>query len=274
MAGKISAIQNGTLVDGTGNSQRADIWFCDGQICAPAMGKKADWSFDASGMVVMPGGVDIHSHFAGPKVNAARRLNTRTRFWPEENHDTSRPFIPALASTGLCYAGLGYTTAFDAAVPPGYADQARLELSQLPCIDAGYFAMVGNHQSMLQAVADGDDDRVQAFLESTISGTGAYAAKLVNPGGVDDWKCGYRDGINSIDQTLQNYATTPRQIIRSLAEANDRLNHPHPIHVHCNRLGLPGNWQTTLETMQAVGDARCHLAHVQFHSYRLSLIHI
>jgi formylmethanofuran dehydrogenase subunit A len=26
---------------------------------------------DASGMVVMPGGVDIHAHIAGPKVNAA-----------------------------------------------------------------------------------------------------------------------------------------------------------------------------------------------------------
>ena len=29
---------------------------------------------DAGGMVVMPGGVDIHAHIAGPKVNAARKL--------------------------------------------------------------------------------------------------------------------------------------------------------------------------------------------------------
>jgi len=29
---------------------------------------------DARGMVVMPGGVDIHSHIAGPAVNAARKL--------------------------------------------------------------------------------------------------------------------------------------------------------------------------------------------------------
>ena len=42
---------------------------------------------DARGMVVMPGGVDIHAHIAGPKVNAARRL------LPEEHradvHDRS-----------------------------------------------------------------------------------------------------------------------------------------------------------------------------------------
>ena len=29
---------------------------------------------DAQGMVIMPGGVDIHCHIAGPKVNAARKL--------------------------------------------------------------------------------------------------------------------------------------------------------------------------------------------------------
>ena len=39
---------------------------------------------DARGMVVMPGGVDIHAHIAGPKVNAARRLA------PEE-HRGGRP---------------------------------------------------------------------------------------------------------------------------------------------------------------------------------------
>ena len=29
---------------------------------------------DAKGMVIMPGGVDIHCHIAGPKVNLARKL--------------------------------------------------------------------------------------------------------------------------------------------------------------------------------------------------------
>jgi formylmethanofuran dehydrogenase subunit A len=30
---------------------------------------------------------------------------------------------------------------------------------------------------------------------------------------------------------------------------------------------MPGNWQTTLETMKALGDSRGHLSHIQFHSY-------
>ena len=36
---------------------------------------------DARGMVVMAGGVDIHAHIAGPKVNAARKLS------PDERRD-------------------------------------------------------------------------------------------------------------------------------------------------------------------------------------------
>ena len=29
---------------------------------------------DASGLVVMPGGIDMHCHIAGPKVNVARKM--------------------------------------------------------------------------------------------------------------------------------------------------------------------------------------------------------
>src|SRR5690606_26102410 len=42
---------------------------------------------------------------------------------------------------------------------------------------------------------------------------------------------------------------------------------PHPVHLHCNNLGMPGNWRTTLDTMQALDGARGHLTHIQFHSY-------
>ena len=46
-------------------------------------------TLDARGMLVMPGGVDIHSHVAGASVNIARRLV------PEE-HDADPAPRPAL----------------------------------------------------------------------------------------------------------------------------------------------------------------------------------
>ncbi len=60
---------------------------------------------------------------------------------------------------------------------------------------------------------------------------------------------------------------TPRQIISQVAAAADELHLPHSVHIHCNNLGMPGNWQTTLETMKALEGRRGHLTHIQFHSY-------
>lgn len=42
---------------------------------------------------------------------------------------------------------------------------------------------------------------------------------------------------------------------------------PHPVHIHCNNLGMPGNWETTLETMRALEGHKGHITHIQFHSY-------
>jgi formylmethanofuran dehydrogenase subunit A len=39
------------------------------------------------------------------------------------------------------------------------------------------------------------------------------------------------------------------------------------VHIHANNLGMPGNWETTLETMRALEGHRGHLTHIQFHSY-------
>ncbi|MDR3541340.1 MAG: amidohydrolase family protein, partial [Desulfosporosinus sp.] len=70
---------------------------------------------DATGCVVFPGGVEIHSHIAGPKVNSARIM------FPEDHYEHFRARTPATRSgtgytvpstflTGYLYAGLGYTT--------------------------------------------------------------------------------------------------------------------------------------------------------------------
>ena len=52
------------------------------QPTAPPAGR----TFDCAGLVVMPGGVDMHAHIAGPKVNVARKLR------PEDRRDT--PPVP------------------------------------------------------------------------------------------------------------------------------------------------------------------------------------
>ena len=51
------------------DGERRDIWIRDGKIVDPPANPdvRPDRTFDASGLVVMPGGVDMHCHIAGPK---------------------------------------------------------------------------------------------------------------------------------------------------------------------------------------------------------------
>ncbi len=67
-----------------------DVCVQDGKIVAsvPPEAKQ----IDASGMVVMPGGVDIHCHIAGPKVNLARKLQPEDHRFDVHPRTATSPF--------------------------------------------------------------------------------------------------------------------------------------------------------------------------------------
>ena len=58
-------IRNGTIVDGSGESRRiGDIGIKDGRIVAiDVVDGEAKRTIDASGLIVAPGFVDVHTHF-------------------------------------------------------------------------------------------------------------------------------------------------------------------------------------------------------------------
>lgn len=229
----------------------ADVCVEDGRIVAslPADAPR----YDASGLVVMPGAVDIHSHVAGPKVNLARRL------------EPGRRTVPTTPETGRLYTLLGYTTVFDAAVPLIGARHAHLELQDTPLVDKGFYVLLGNDEFLLSALERGDDDEVRDVLAWAIRASRAYGVKVVNPGGGAAWKADRsRPGL---DDAVAGRRVTPRRILTAIAAAADALGLPHPMHLHCNELGVAGNARTTLDTIAALEGRRAHLAHLQFHCY-------
>lgn len=233
---------------------------------------------DARGLVVMPGGVDIHAHVAGSSVNHARRL------LPEEHAADRVPAphfadgtrarsgsggtVPSTFATGYRYAGLGYTTVMEAAVAPVAARHAHAELDDTPIIDAGFFVLLGNDDYLLNQIASGERGRARDYAAWLLGVTRAYAIKIVNPGGVAVWKSGgSARNVRGLDDAVGSSTVTPRKILETLAGAATELELPHPVHIHCNNLGQPGNSATTLESMRAVAGRRAHFTHVQFHSY-------
>ena len=252
-----------------------DICIEDGRIVAslPVTAPR----LDARGMVVMPGGVDMHCHVASSSVNVARRL------LPEDHgqHPATAPLlddtaavprsgtdgtVPTTFTTGYRYAGLGYTTVFDAAVAPIMARTAHSQLDDTPIVDGGFFALLGNDDYLLRLIDAGDRERAREYAAWMLAAVGAYAIKIVNPAGVELWKRGTKERTD-LDTALGSSRVTPRAILETLVDAANTLQLPHGAHIHCNNLGLPGNSVTTLATMAALDGRRAHFTHLQFHSY-------
>jgi formylmethanofuran dehydrogenase subunit A len=256
------------------DGQVRDIWIDGGKIVPPPTDASVvpARTLNAAGLVVMPGGVDMHCHIAGPKVNMARKMRPEEKRVAEPvprtaiTHSGTMGSVPSTFATGYKYAGLGYTTAFDAAVPPLSARHAHEEFEDTPCIDKGFYVLMGNNHYVMKSIQDNDPERLRAFVAWLLGAAKGYAAKLVNPGGVEVWKHHASGNVNGLDEGVDFYDITPRQIIGSMSRAVDELKMPHPVHIHCNQLGMPGNWETTLGSMQAL-EGRGHITHIQFHSY-------
>jgi formylmethanofuran dehydrogenase subunit A len=248
-----------------------DLWIEGGRIVPPPPPGTPAEVHDVSGCVVMPGGIDMHSHIGGGKVAIARLLMAEEH----RNHREaggrglragSGEATPSSFATGYRYARLGYTAAFEPAMLPANARAAHHEMADIPLLDKGAYVLLGNDDLFLRLLAEGAGERAIAdYVGWTLRATGALAVKIVNPGGIAAFKYGQRR--LDLDERAAPYGITPREILVALAEALDRLAVPHPIHVHGCNLGVPGNMESTLATIRAMEGRRIHLTHLQFHSY-------
>jgi formylmethanofuran dehydrogenase subunit A len=252
-----------------------DVCVEDGKVVAD-VGSDAR-RIDARGMVVMPGGVDIHAHIAGPKVNLARRLS------PDDRRDDvldrteilrsgTGGLVPSTFATGYRYSLLGYTTVVEAAAPPLAARHVLAELRDTPMIDKAFLILMGNNEVLFELIRESGGtaavggDWIKDAIAWWLQATGGYGVKLVNPGGVELWK--QNNGqVSSIDDQVAGFGVTPRQVLEAIGGAVDELGLPHPVHIHANNLGVSGNAATTLDTMRTLSGRQAHFAHLQFHCY-------
>jgi len=271
-------IKNGFVYDPINgiDGERMDIAVRDGKIVEDVDVRRAK-VIDASGMVVMPGGVDIHCHIAGSEVNAGRLLR------PEDHArdvEVKTPItrsgvgysIPSTFTTGYRYARMGYTTVMNPSMPPLEARHTHEELSDTPMVDKATYPLLGDWWFVLEHLARGEIEECAIHVAWMMNSTRGYAIKIVNPGGLECW--GFGRNVETLDDEVPYFHITPREIIRGLCRVNQLLNLPHTIHVHTNNLGKPGNYLTTLETMKCVEDLATegrpaiHITHCQFSAFK------
>ena len=246
-----------------------DICINEGRIVSDVQGGK---TINAAGMVIFPGGVDIHTHVAGAALNFARAMTpeNQRRAMPIMHRGARRAGIggptPTTFATGYLYAGMGWTTVVEAAVPVLTAKHTHEELRDTPIVDKACCLLMANNELVLDLLEAGEIERAKQVVSWLIGAAKVYGLKAVNPGGVTAWKWG-KDAKKLADPIEGYTKTTPGKIISSLAQIVDELRLPHPLHIHCNNLGAPGNVSTTIETMKVLEGRRAHMAHLQFHAY-------
>lgn len=249
-----------------------DIYIRDGRIVAqPNATETVSQEYDLRGKVIMAGAIDMHTHIGGGKVNIARMMLPEDhRSYPVPHSDLCRAgcghAVPSTLTTGYRYAEMGYTAAFEPALSPVNARQSHLEMGDTPIIDKGGYAMLGSDDFFLRMLtAKQDQNAINDYVAWIMHASQAIGIKVVNPGGINAFKFNQR--ALDLDEQNSHYQVSPRDVLKSLSRAVHELGVPHPLHVHGNNLGVPGNMETTLKTMGAVEGFPIHLTHIQFHSY-------
>ena len=180
----------------------------DGRIVDPALpvdGRIEE--IDASGCVVMAGGIDMHTHIGGGKVNLARMLlpedhraagarHAEPIALPENALELAScgACAPGTLATGYRYVEMGYTSAFEPAMLPANARHAHMEMGDVPVLDHGAYVMLGSDELFLRDARR--RRRTSSASATTSAGPStphkAMGVKVVNPGGISAFKFNQR----------------------------------------------------------------------------------
>lgn len=248
-----------------------DIYILDGKIVKRPDDIRIDEEIDVRDKVIMAGAIDMHTHIGGGKINIARTM------LPEDHaadviartellRSGTGHAAPSTLTTGYRYAQMGYTAGFEPAILPINARQAHMEMHDTPIIDKGGYVMLGSDDFLLRMMAaNKDQESINNYVAWTMNQSHAIGLKVVNPGGINAFKFNQRK--LDLDEKNQFYNVSPREILLRLARAVNELGVPHPLHVHGCNLGVPGNMDTTLDTMEGIEGLPMHMTHIQFHSY-------
>ncbi|MGJ3704407.1 formylmethanofuran dehydrogenase subunit A [Variovorax sp. AFSI2.2] len=269
-------LRGGRVIDpANGRDKVRDLYVRDGRMIELAPHEAATEEIDIGGCIVMAGGIDMHTHIGGGKVNLARML------LPEDHRANANPValpdnVLELASCGTCtpgtlatgyrYVEMGYTAAFEPAMMACNARHTHMEMGDTPILDHGAYVMLGNDELFLRMLAERwDFERIRDYAGWTINASKAMGVKVVNPGGISAFKFNQRK--LDVDENHVHWQVTPRQVVHTLARALRELGVPHPLHIHGSNLGVAGNIQSTLDTIAALDGLPGHLTHIQFHAY-------
>ncbi|OUW00146.1 MAG: formylmethanofuran dehydrogenase subunit A [Betaproteobacteria bacterium TMED156] len=266
-------LKNGLLVDPSQGLDHVNkcIFIKDEKIVEKLDSTDKFEDVDCTDMIVMAGGIDMHTHIGGGKTNLARMLLPEDHYLNRGSSNSleimsSGCCTPGTLQAGYRYTEMGYTAAFEPAMIFSNARQAHMEMGDTPILDHGAYVMLGNDELFLQMLAKKKPhEMIRDYVSWSIDASKSMGVKVVNPGGISSFKFNQR--FLDVDQNHDHWQISPRKILKKLALCLKDIGVPHPLHIHASNLGVPGNIKSTIETIDALEGLPGHLTHVQFHTY-------
>ncbi|MDW7990510.1 MAG: amidohydrolase family protein, partial [Archaeoglobaceae archaeon] len=204
-------IKNGIVVDPKNKikAEKMDVFVKNGKIVEESKVKKQDCTvIDASGKLVVAGGVDMHAHIAGSKINTGRVMRPEemrvVRTIAGKFRATVGRVLLTAPAIGYEYAKMGYTTSFEAAVPPIVAPHAHEELDSIPIIDKGALPVFGNWHLVFKCIEEKNLEKLKSLIAWAIERSKGFGVKVVNPGGVEAWM--YGGNVKGLDEQVPGFA--------------------------------------------------------------------
>jgi len=263
-------LRGGRIIDPAHNRDGVgDLFIEDGRIVAAPEGRTPDEVYDVTGKIVMAGAIDLHSHIAGSNVTLARQLMPELPILAAQGGQPipASPAAWGAYATGIRYAEMGYTTVIEPAMIPTHAIEAQIELASIPIIDVAGLVILGNDDYTLELLRGGrgGGDELKDYVAWTLHHSKAIGLKVINAGGAEAFKFNAR--TFGLDDEVPDYGVSSRAIVEAMQKAVADLGVPHPPHVHCNNLGIAGNVDTAVATIEATQGRPIHFAHIQFYGY-------
>ncbi|MCD6387262.1 MAG: hypothetical protein J7L30_02975 [Methanophagales archaeon] len=155
-------IKNGIVYDPLNGieGEKKDIFIENGEIVEELSGK-AEKILDVSGKVVLPAGIDAHSHVATFGMNLARFLLK----------------FPTVHEIGVSYAKMGFTHVNEPLATLETACSVHHELASIPFVDASTFTAV-SLWDIAKEIREGDFETVRAVFNILADMTKAIGIKI------------------------------------------------------------------------------------------------
>ena len=175
-------------------NKRKNLLIKDGKIINTLINnEKITKTINCSDKIVMPGAIDLHTHIGGGKVNIARLMLPEFHTEFSDKYDITATFAPSTLKTGLRYIEMGYTSCFEPALLPINARQAHSEMADIPFVDKGGYAMLGNDDFLLSLLSNKVSQSViNDYVAFILNATQSIGIKVVNPGGISAFKFNQR----------------------------------------------------------------------------------